>query len=92
MQTRWEPAPDRGRLYSWVTVTHPVDEALAEQVPYVVALVELTEGVRVVANIVGCSPDTLSAGETVEMFFEERADGLRLPNFRREHTTTEEDR
>ncbi len=90
--TRWTRSSGRGEIYSWVVVAHPVDPVLADQVPYVVALVELPEGVRIVANVVGCEPDRLAGGEAVDLFFEDGADGQRLPNFRLAQPAQKEDR
>ena len=81
--TTWTPSDGHGRVYSWVVVTHPVDEVLVDQVPYVVGLIDLPEGVRVVGNVVGGAPGDLSAGEPVELFFEDAEGGMRLPSFRR---------
>ena len=77
--TTWTPSDGQGRVYSWVVVTHPVDEVLVDQVPYVVGLIDLPEGVRVVGNVVGGEPGDLSAGEPVELFFEDAEDGMRMP-------------
>src|SRR5690348_14907046 len=48
----WRDAPGPGRLYSWAIATHPTHPALADQTPYVLALVEFEPGVRLVGNIV----------------------------------------
>lgn len=79
--TAWEPAGGDGRVYSWTVVTHPVDAALVGQTPYVVALVDLPEGVRVIANLVDCSPDAVVADMPVRLLFEDQ-EGLNVPNFR----------
>lgn len=48
LDATWQPVSGRGRLFSW-TVTHrPVDPAFTP--PYVVAVVELEEGPRLVGN------------------------------------------
>jgi uncharacterized protein len=82
--TDWLEAVGTGRVYTWVIVTHSVHAATVDQVPYVVALIELPEGIRVVGNIIGCAPDQVRADLPVELFFEELPTGLRLPNFRSE--------
>lgn len=82
VDTEWIESTGRGRLYSWVTVVHPAHEVLVDQVPYVVGLIDLEEGVRVVGNVVGCSADEVVANMALEMFMESREDGLQLPNFR----------
>ena len=77
------PSDGQGRCTAGSSSTHPVDEVLVDQVPYVVGLIDLPEGVRVVGNVVGGEPGDLSAGEPVELFFEDAEDGMRLPSFRR---------
>jgi uncharacterized OB-fold protein len=84
-QTEWIESSARGSVYSWIVATHPVDPVLVDQVPYVVALIELEEGVRVVGNVEGCDPEEIVAGMAVELFFEE-VEGMRLPNFRHPKT------
>ena len=85
----WISVSGRGTLYSWVVAVHPVDPVLADQVPYVVGLVELEEGVRVVGNVEGCPPHEVTVGMPVEVFFEEVGD-VRLPNFAPAHRRKEE--
>jgi uncharacterized OB-fold protein len=51
-------------------------------VPYVVALVELEEGVRMPTNIVGCAPEAIRAGMPVEVVFEDVSADITLPRFR----------
>jgi uncharacterized OB-fold protein len=80
-ETAWTESTSRGSVYSWIVATHPVDPVLVDQVPYVVALIELEEGVRVVGNIEGCRPEEVVAGMEVELFFED-VEGMLLPNFR----------
>jgi len=80
-ETDWTESTGLGSVYSWIVAAHPVDPVLVDQVPYVVALIELEEGVRVVGNVEGCDPEEIVAGMAVELFFEE-VEGMRLPNFR----------
>jgi uncharacterized OB-fold protein len=49
--------------------------------PYVVALVELAEGPRLMGNIVGCAPDDVTVGMPVRVTWEELSDGRNLPLF-----------
>lgn len=80
---KWLTASGRGRVYSWVVVTHPTLEALVDQVPYVVAMIDLDEGVRVVGNVAGIAPDAITDGLAVELYFEPPGDdGIPIPNFR----------
>jgi uncharacterized OB-fold protein len=81
METQWLPSSGSATLYSWTVATHPVDAALADQVPYIIALVQLPEGVRLIANIVACPPDALADGLPLTLVFE-RQDEMEIPNFR----------
>src|SRR5690349_11385383 len=50
----WRPVSGRGVVYSYTVVHHPAHTAVADKVPYLVALVTLEEGPRVVSNILNC--------------------------------------
>ena len=76
-------ASGRGTVFSWIVVVHPVPkEVYRDDVPYVVALVELEEGVRMPTNIIGCDPQAITADMAVEVVFDQVADDLVLPRFR----------
>jgi uncharacterized OB-fold protein len=69
-EARWVEASGRGRVFSWIVVRHPVpSDVYRADVPYVVALIELDEGVRLVSNIVGCDPDSITADMAVSVSF-----------------------
>jgi uncharacterized OB-fold protein/acyl dehydratase len=70
----------RGEVYSFVVYHHPPFPGF--DVPYVVALVALEEGVRIVSNVVGARPEDVRVGMPVEATFEAVDDELTLPMFR----------
>jgi hypothetical protein len=77
----FEPASGAGRIHSW-TVTHqPLIRDFAEATPYVVAIVELAEGVRMAAGLRGLAPEDLALDLPVHVIFEEVAPNVRLPFF-----------
>ena len=83
----WVEASGRGNVYSWIVVNHPVPrEVFAGEVPYVVALIDLDEGVRMASNIIGCDPHAVTAGMPVEVVFEQGQGGMVLPKFRPRQT------
>lgn len=49
--------------------------------PYVVAYVELAEGPRVLTNIVGCDPDSVTIGMNVRVVWDPTEDGPSIPRF-----------
>ena len=70
----------RGELYSFVQPQHP---PLPWFEPgYVVALVELEEGTRLVSNLIDVDAADATIGMAVEVVFEAFDDGLVLPLFR----------
>ena len=82
MQSKWVAASGRGRLYSWIVVRHPIPrEIYAGEVPYVVALVDLEEGVRIATNMT-CAPEDLTGDMPVEVVFDDVTPELTLPRFR----------
>jgi uncharacterized OB-fold protein len=72
-------ASGRGTVYSFVIPHHPPLPWFPE--PFVVALVDLEEGTRLVTNIVGIAPDAVRMGMPVHVHFEHFDDGLVLPLF-----------
>lgn len=78
----WQPSSGRGRLYTW-TITHqPTLPQFAADVPYVVAVIELEEGVRMVSHLRGVTPDELEIDLPVVLEFERLNDDVALPMFR----------
>jgi uncharacterized OB-fold protein len=79
-QIQWVDAAGTGTVYSY-TVVHRSPEAFKPDVPYVVALIDLDEGVRMMSNIVG-GAGPLAIGARVEVFFDAVTTEITLPKFR----------
>jgi uncharacterized protein len=78
----WIESKGEGIVFSWIVVRHPVPRDIyAQDVPYVVALVELAEGVRIPSNIVECTPEDISAGMPVKVVFRPVTADITLPLF-----------
>ena len=78
----WVEASGRGTVYSFSVVENNAPSAFAAEVPFVIAIVRLEEGVRMMTNIVGCDPKTVRGEMPVEVVFERLTDDLRLPKFK----------
>jgi uncharacterized OB-fold protein len=78
---RWTPVAGSGVIHSF-TVTHRAfHPAWADRVPYVVATIELDEGVRMVSDLPAEDTELAAVGTPVEVFFDD--DGpITLPRFR----------
>ncbi|TXL71361.1 Zn-ribbon domain-containing OB-fold protein [Vineibacter terrae] len=77
----WRPASGRGTVYSFTVVHHAAHVAVARKVPYLVALVTLEEGPRVVSNILSCPAERVQVGMPVTLTFQEISPGVVLPQF-----------
>ncbi len=77
----WRPSDGLGTVYAASTMPKPAMPMLADRVPYVVALVELDDGVRMMTNIVGMDPDSVTVGRAVQVGWEALSDGRHLPVF-----------
>jgi hypothetical protein len=75
------PATGLGTVYSFTIVRHPANPELAGSVPYVVALIELDEGPRLVSNVVGVEPDLVAIDQRVQVRFDRVGPGTVLPRF-----------
>jgi len=76
----WDTVESRGRgtVYSWVLSHHPTEP---DAEPRIVVLVDLEEGVRLVANLQGLPWADVTNGMAVEAFFAD-VGGVLLPQFR----------
>ncbi|BBZ14736.1 hypothetical protein MBRA_49310 [Mycobacterium branderi] len=66
------PVSGRGTVFTYTVNFHPYNPDIPT--PYVIAIVELDEGLRVAANVVDCEPDSVTCGMPVEV----RPDETRL--------------
>jgi uncharacterized OB-fold protein len=74
----WIEAAGRGRVHSF-TVVHRAPAELRAEVPYVVALVDLDEGVRLMTRLVDVAPADVRVDMPVEVAIQGEP---RLPYFR----------
>ena len=76
----WEmvAASGKGTVYSCIIPRHMVPEGQEKAV----VLVELDEGVRFFANVLDVDPRAVTIGMPVEVTFEDRDGGIRLPQFK----------
>jgi uncharacterized protein len=80
----WVEASGQGTVYSFSVIHRAPFPAFAERVPYVIALVDLAEGPRMMTNIVGEDALDIAIGDAVQVEFEPRgSEGQQLPQFRR---------
>lgn len=78
----WQPLSGAGSVYAFNVMRLPGNPAMADQIPYVIALVDLQEGIRMTTNVVGAQPEQVHCGQRVAVDWSvELSDGRRLPVF-----------
>ena len=76
----WIVASGAGSIYSY-TVAHQGFGAFAEDVPFVVAIIELEEGTRMMSRIVDTPYERIVVGAKVQVTFERVSEDFTLPYF-----------
>ena len=78
------PASGNGAIFTYSIVRSPHGNITGwhQRIPYVVALIETDEHVRVVTNLVEVEPDEVEVGMRVEAVFDDRGGGSVVPQFR----------
>ena len=84
--TEWKESSGRGTVYTFTVVYQNDLPPFRDRVPYVVAIVELEEGVRMTSNIEGITPEEVRCGMPVVVGFrdEQRTpdESVAIPVFR----------
>ena len=78
----WRDDAGTGTVYAASVHTRPGPGRIAEDGPYVVVLVDLDVGVRMMSNVTGCDPGAVDVGMRVAIAWEPLSDGRHLPVFR----------
>ena len=82
MSLAWQKVSGRGKVSTFVEVHQRWFEAFADDLPYNVAQIELDEGPRFTASLVGVANDDIVVGMPVEVVFDDVDESLTLPRFK----------
>jgi uncharacterized OB-fold protein len=69
-ETGFETATGTGEIYSFIVIHHPSVPAFVHRLPYVVALIDLVESIRLPGRLVGVEPAAVRIGQAVRAEFE----------------------
>jgi len=83
MEVQWHQVSGRGVIHSWTVAHHPFHPGFKAELPYVLATVDLEEGVRMVAQLRDVALDAVTVGLPVQVDFERATPELTLPVFRK---------
>lgn len=76
----WREVAGTGAIYAFTVVRIP-GPGLEGRLPLCVATVELDEGVRMIANILDCTPEELAIGKRVKLSWDTLAEEKKYPAF-----------
>ena len=78
----WLEASGQGQVLSFTIVRRAVSKAYADEAPYVVALIKLSEGPTLMSNIIDCDVESVKIEMPVEVLFEDWSEEISMPKFR----------
>ncbi len=78
----WERASGHGTVHTFTIIRQNYAKPFCDQLPYVVAMIELDEGPMMMTNITDCLVDDVSIGMPVEASFVIVDDGIGVTFFR----------
>lgn len=78
---QWNKVSGEGRLYSFTVARIPTMPEFTDEMPQLLAVVELNEGVRINTTMVGVEPEALKIGMAVRPVFDERPGEITLLRF-----------
>jgi uncharacterized protein len=78
LDLEWKRSEGRGRILSHTTVHRAPTPAFRAEAPYVIALVDMDEGFRLMVNVKGGDSPAVSIGRAVRIGFRE-VEGVALP-------------
>ena len=81
-QLGWVDCSGRGAVYSFTVVINNAPSAFTADMPFVIAIVRLEEGVQMLTQVVDCAPEAVRCDMPVEVTFERLTDEITLPKFK----------
>ena len=81
-RTEWIRCSGRGTVYTFTTTYQNQGAGFRESLPYIMAWVELEEGVKILTNLVECRPEEAKIGMPVEVVYEDVTPQVTLAKFR----------
>ena len=78
----WQPASGRGTVHTFTVVRQFGLPPFRDELPYVVAMIELEEGVRMLGNVTDIPPDDVHIGMSVEAYAVLAEENVGIPYWR----------
>jgi uncharacterized protein len=79
VEPEWRVASGRGTVHTFTVIRQHGTPPFKEQTPYVVAMIDVEPGFRIMGNVVDVAPDDVEIGLPVRVRFTEVDEDLTLP-------------
>lgn len=79
---QWVKSTGRGTVWTFTVTYQNRSPGFSDEVPYVLALVELEEGIKMFTNIIQCEPRNVYIGMPVEVTFIKATNNVTIPYFK----------
>jgi hypothetical protein len=77
----WVQSTGKGWVYAFTISYQPAHPAFADDVPYILAIIELEEGWRMNSNVINIDPQEVTIGMRVEVVWDDVTPEFTLPKF-----------
>ncbi len=78
----WLECSGRGTVHTFTVVRQFGMKPFRDELPYVIAMIDLEEGPRMMGSITDVDPDTVAIGQPVEVHFVNAAEDIGIPYWR----------
>jgi uncharacterized OB-fold protein len=75
----WEEVSGRGTVHTYTVIRQQGAKPFRNEIPYVVAMIELEEGPRMMGNITGCPVEDVAIGMAVRAYAVVAEPGVGVP-------------
>ncbi|MAG98871.1 MAG: Zn-ribbon domain-containing OB-fold protein [Alphaproteobacteria bacterium] len=79
MEADWVEASGRGKVHSWTVSHYAFHPSFKEQLPLLLGIIDLDEGVRLNCRLRDVAADQIAMGMAVEIGFEDIDDDVTVP-------------
>lgn len=77
----WNEVSGAGRLYSYTVARQPTAPHFQDEVPQLIAIVELDVGIKLTSTLTEVDLDAINIGMRLKPFFDHRSDAVTLLRF-----------
>jgi len=77
---KWIKSSGRGEVYTFSNIFVPFGPGWEK--PYVLAIIQLEENVKMISNVIDCDPEVVGIGMKVAVCFDDVTEDITLPKFK----------